>query len=96
MAMFYCPACRKNLDVSLRKNHSYTPHHVELRDEAIRKAAERVAESRFFLDNVTRVSTAEPPFWCCFCEENVDNSKNTTVWCVPASLLWPSAVPRSR
>lgn len=83
MTMFYCPSCRQNLDVSLKKSHNFLPFHKKWRDELLNKVATRVSESRFFLKNVMRAQPGlEPPFNCPFCEEEIDQSKNKTIWFV--------------
>ena len=78
--MFYCPSCRQNLDVALKKNHNYQPFHKKWLNELIDKVATRVTESRFFLKNVMRSHLQEEPFTCPFCDEAVDQSKNKTIW----------------
>jgi hypothetical protein len=76
---FYCPACKKNLQGDQRK-HNFTRGHVAHRDEFLEKATQKVDDAKFFLKNVMVSKVPEPPWRCDFCEEDVDNSKNQTIW----------------
>ena len=88
MTMFYCPSCRQNLDVELKKNHNYLPFHKKWRDELISRIVTRVSESRFFLKNVMRSQPKlEESFSCPFCEEEIDQSQNKTIWFVSLCLM---------
>lgn len=88
VTMFYCPSCRQNLDASIKKSHNYQPLHKKWRDDLLAKVTARVSESRFFLKNIMRSRPGlELAFSCPFCEEEIDQSKNKTIWFVLLSSL---------